>query len=294
MWPQKRVSPLYQRLGQFQHLTLKLPAISAGVIITGHHHEELIKMAKALILQAAGDGFIPAYRLVGENQSKSHEFYPIHFHLAVSIHRFRVTDKPLAKSFCPSHCTNHLIKKFYEPLLQVPPLVLEASVLSDLSHRWAQGIYDLTGLEADHPSELVDVSHSKDWSGVQNHEDRRALAVYHACPLKTLMDAVDFRYRPHKYDVEIRYPSTERFQLSVPRFVRRYVVEPIRVGIRARPCGALWPTSTFAPALKFASETGLLDHPVGFFRSLGSGMTWDQAIRAIAEASIPRAKPKPS
>ncbi len=294
-WPRRNLSDAYLYLGQFTHWTLTVPASMTG-LLQAEHHRLLVEAAGQLVRSAAGSEYEPAYRIVAEQQSKSDQHLPFHLHVAVSCHRFRQADRELAGRFQERYPVSDFITEFLQPIFSVPLLLPNRRMTDELSSAWAKSLHKITGVEAPASDKLVEVTTCK--RAMQTQEDRRNLALYHASPLKTLMDDLDF-YRPEGKGAVVRVVYHRRgrgtlgaeasgpkgFTLSMEDFVRRYVVQPMTIPVRAVCCGALSGNSIFNPVLRFASENGFLDRPASFFQLLSEGMTWRDAHATMSEAA---------
>lgn len=294
-WPQRSVSKVYDRLGQFRHWILTVPA-SVTDMIDATDYEPLVKAAGGLVRWAAGANHEPGFRIVPEQQCKNDRESPFHMHIAVSCHRFRQTDRDLAKGFPGGDPLTYWME-CCERLFSVRPFVVSETQQSELCLRWTEELGRITGTDVPYSDESVAVWGS--WNQVQTKEDRQRLAIYHASPLKTLMDAIGFYVPPKRGDVvRVCYPRSPGgktawgsggYTFPVHEFVRRYVVQPMRIHVRASCYAALSGNSVFKGVLSFGSENGFLDHPLWFFQLLSEGKTWDEAAAAVEKATLDKA-----
>ena len=292
-WYRQQFCKRYLHLGQFQHLTLTLPPREGREPLTDKQQDQLVDLAIQLIKQAVGPDYVSAYRIVPEYQVIDDRFHPFHLHIALPIHLFRASDQEAAQRVKPEDSLMpHVLERFFS----VPPLILTGKLLSRFEQGWIKGVEGITDVRADDVSDLVRVTFCRHY--VQDADDRRRIGLYHADTLKELKYDIAFQYRRKKRDVSIvrvgnkhtshlfvpdgRVGRRRRAcRLTVPEFVRRYVVRPMEVHSNARLIGALR-KGPFATILANASKNGVLDHPIKFFQLIGEGISWAKAERATS------------
>lgn len=280
-WPSKQFCPCYYQLGQFQHGTLTLPRLDGREPVTKRQQRQLLGHAIAIINQAAGSQYIPAYRIVPEYQAIDDRFDPFHIHFALSIHRFRKTSRAVVQRL---RLDDYLDHRVLERFFSVPPLLLTGTRASEFQQRWYHRVGKTLGVPVHHHPDLVHVTFCHHL--VQDRDDRQRVGDYHRDTLKELKYGIDFRYRRRKRDVRVvRCTDQNRsalYYMSVDDFVRRYVVLPLQISSSARLLGALR-KGPFTCLLTNASHHGFLDRPIQFFELLGRGIPWERAERATED-----------